>query len=164
MTLTVLNVLITGVMVWSWPIAIMLPRTRTSRTLPNLPCQRVLLVFVCICYFSPSLWACKVIEIYKKPSFWTALSSSDCTQISTLEGPCIIVQFIKKDPTRCNNVSNFIIPYLYEAQHVSDDTAPIIRSLKLHWQTLVFRTWKVVGHVVGRRCQAHCASAVLGSW
>jgi hypothetical protein len=23
--------------------------------------------------------------------------------------------FIKKDPTRCNNVSNFIIPYLYEA-------------------------------------------------
>ena len=25
----------------------------------------------------------------------------------------------------------FIIPYLYEAQHVSDDTPPIIRSLKL---------------------------------
>ena len=45
---------------------------------------------------------------------------------------------------------NFIIPYLYEAQHVSDDTPPIIRSLKLHWQLLVFHTWKVVG-----RCQAH---------
>jgi len=28
----------------------------------------------------------------------------------------------------------FIIPYLYEAQHVSGDTPPIIRSLKLHWQ------------------------------
>jgi len=27
---------------------------------------------------------------------------------------------------------NFIIPYLYEAQHVADDTSPIIRSLKLH--------------------------------
>ena len=49
----------------------------------------------------------------------------------------------------------FIIPYLYEAQHVSGDTPPIIRSLKLHWQPLVFHTWKVVGRVVGRRCQAH---------
>jgi len=50
---------------------------------------------------------------------------------------------------------NCIIPCLYEAQHVSGDTPPIIRSLKLHWQTLVFRTWKVVGRVVGGRCQAH---------
>jgi len=49
----------------------------------------------------------------------------------------------------------FIIPYLYEAQHVSGDTPPIIRSLKLHWQPLVFHTWKVVGRVVGGRCQAH---------
>ena len=46
---------------------------------------------------------------------------------------------------------NFIIPYLYEAQHVSSDTPPIIRSLKLHWQPLVFRTWKVVGRVAGGR-------------
>jgi hypothetical protein len=36
--------------------------------------------------------------------------------------PCIIVQFIQKDPTGCNNVSKFIIPYLHEAQHVSGDT------------------------------------------
>jgi len=49
----------------------------------------------------------------------------------------------------------FIIQYLYEAQHVSGDTPPIIRSLKLHWQPLVFHTWKVVGCVVGGRCQAH---------
>ena len=35
---------------------------------------------------------------------------------------------------------NFIIPYLYEAQHVSGDTPPIIRSLKLHYQPLVFHT------------------------
>jgi len=48
---------------------------------------------------------------------------------------------------------NFIIPHLYEAEYVSGDTPPIIRSLKLHWQPLVFRTWKVVGPVVGGRCQ-----------
>jgi hypothetical protein len=74
---------------------------------------------------------------------------------------------------------NFIIPYLYEAQHVSGNTTPIIRSLKLHWQPLVFRMWKVVGRVCGGRCQAQyvpdnvkqpstyekpeAASAVLGS-
>ena len=33
-------------------------------------------------------------------------------------------------------------------------TPPIIRSLKLHWQPLVFHAWKVVGRVVGGRCQA----------
>jgi len=54
---------------------------------------------------------------------------------------------------------NFIIPYLYETQHVLGDTPPIIRSLKLHWQPLVFHTWKVVVRVVGGRCQAQCANA-----
>ena len=52
----------------------------------------------------------------------------------------------------------FIIPYLYEAQHVSGETPPIIRSLKLHWLPLVFYTWKVVGRVVGGRSQVQCAS------
>jgi uncharacterized protein YqjF (DUF2071 family) len=47
---------------------------------------------------------------------------------------------------------NFIIPYLYKAQHVSGDTPPIIMSLKLHWQSLVFHSWKVDGRVVGGRC------------
>jgi hypothetical protein len=50
-------------------------------------------------------------------------------------------QKIKKDATM---YQNFIIPYLYEAQHVSGNTPPIIRSLKLHWEPLVFHTWKVV--------------------
>jgi hypothetical protein len=50
-----------------------------------------------------------------------------------------------------------IIPYLSEAQYVSGDTPPIIRSLKLHWQSLVFHTWKVVGRVVAGRCQTQCA-------
>ena len=49
---------------------------------------------------------------------------------------------------------NFIILYLCEAQHVSGDTPPIIRSPKLHWQPLVFYTWKVVGRVAGGRFQA----------
>jgi len=50
---------------------------------------------------------------------------------------------------------NFIIPYLYEAQHVSGHTPPIIRSLKLHWQPLAFHMWKADGCVVGGLCQAH---------
>jgi hypothetical protein len=49
---------------------------------------------------------------------------------------------------------NFIIPYLYEAQHVSGETPPFIRSVKLHWQPLVFLTWKVVGREVAGGCQA----------
>jgi hypothetical protein len=48
---------------------------------------------------------------------------------------------------------NCIIPYLYKAPHVSGDTPPIIRSLKLHWQSLDFLMWKVVGRVVIGRCQ-----------
>jgi hypothetical protein len=68
----------------------------------------------------------------------------------------------------------FVIPYLYEAQHVSDDIPPIIRSLKLHWQSLALYMWKALRRVVGGRCQAHiqqpstyenpeAASIVLGS-
>jgi hypothetical protein len=46
---------------------------------------------------------------------------------------------------------NFIIPYLYKAQRVSDNTPPIIMGLELHWQPLVFYTWKVVGRVKNQR-------------
>ena len=52
-------------------------------------------------------------------------------------------------------MQKFFISYLYETQHVSGVTPPIIRSLKLHWQALGFHTWKVAGRVVGGRCQAH---------
>ena len=67
---------------------------------------------------------------------------------------------------------NFIIPYLYEARHVSGDTPPIIRSLKLHWKPLVFHTWKVVGRVVVHQLHVQqpftyekpeVTSAILGS-
>jgi hypothetical protein len=67
--------------------------------------------------------------------------------------PCIIVQFIQKIQKEAALYQNFIILYLYETQHVSGDEPPIIRSLKLHWKPLVFRTWKVVGRVVGGHCQ-----------
>jgi hypothetical protein len=53
---------------------------------------------------------------------------------------------------------NILIPYLYKAQHVSGDTPPIIRSLKLHWQSLIFYTPKVVRRVVDGLCQALCAN------
>jgi hypothetical protein len=45
----------------------------------------------------------------------------------------------------------FIIPYLYEAQHVSGDTAPISRSLNLHWQPLVFHRWKALAQCAWQR-------------
>jgi hypothetical protein len=71
----------------------------------------------------------------------------------------------------------FIILYLYEAQHVLGDTLPIIRSLKLHYQRLVLRTWRVVRRVVAGHSPSsnhtssnlphmqklETASAVLGS-
>jgi hypothetical protein len=69
-------------------------------------------------------------------------------------------KFVSFHKEKSNNMQQyikmFIIPYLYEAQHVSDDTPPIIRSLKLHWKPQVLHTWKVVGRVDGGRCQAHC--------
>jgi len=41
-------------------------------------------------------------------------------------------------------IKMFIIPYLYEAQPVSGDTPPIIRSLKLHWKPLIFHSGKLL--------------------
>jgi hypothetical protein len=52
--------------------------------------------------------------------------------------PCIIVKFIKKFQQDATMYQTFIIPYLYEVQHVLGHTSPIIRRLKLHWQPLVF--------------------------
>jgi hypothetical protein len=49
-------------------------------------------------------------------------------------------EVLRKNPTGCNSALKLIIPYLYEAQHVSDNTQPIIKSLKLHWQPLVLHT------------------------
>jgi hypothetical protein len=52
---------------------------------------------------------------------------------------------------QCIKILLFLI--LNEAQHVSGDTQPIIRNLKLHKQSLVLHTWKAVGRAVVRLCQ-----------
>jgi hypothetical protein len=52
---------------------------------------------------------------------------------------------------QCIKILIFLI--LNEVQHVSGDTPPIIRRLKLHKQSLVLHMWKVVG-----RCQVAYAT------
>jgi len=47
---------------------------------------------------------------------------------------------------KCTIILFFLI--LSEATHVSGDTPPITRSLKLHKQHLVLHTWKVIGRAV----------------
>jgi len=73
----------------------------------------------------------------------------------TFVDPSIIVQFLQRKIQQDATVyQNFIIPFfLNKSQHVSGDTPPIIKSLKLHKQPLVLRTWKVVGRAVVGRCQ-----------
>ena len=67
-----------------------------------------------------------------------------------------------KNPTRYNSLSKFLLfLILNEAQHVSGDTASIIRSLKLHKQPLVLLTWKVVRRAVVGRCQVAYATHTL---
>jgi len=68
--------------------------------------------------------------------------------------PCIIAQFLQSKPNKmqqCIKILLFLI--LNEARHVSVDTPPIIRILKLHTQPLVLHAWKVVGCAVVGRCQ-----------
>jgi len=78
--------------------------------------------------------------------------------------PSIVVQFIQKNPTRCNSLSKFIIPYLYEAQRVSGDTAHH-QEPKTALAASGLRTWK---HPATTRpttfhvCKPEAASAVLG--
>ena len=74
--------------------------------------------------------------------------------------PCIIVQLVKKNRTRCDSISEFIIPYLYEAQHVSGNTPPIIRSL----HTLSDSAQQLHIQQPSTHAKAEGARAVLGSW
>jgi hypothetical protein len=67
--------------------------------------------------------------------------------------PCILVLFIKKIQQDATVFQNFfIIPNLYEAQHVSGDTAHHQEPKTALAASGFYHTWKVVG-----RCQAHCA-------
>ena len=48
-----------------------------------------------------------------------------------------------------------ILFHIYYVAHIaSGDTPLITRSLKLHWQPLLFHTWKVVGSVSGVKNRA----------
>ena len=57
---------------------------------------------------------------------------------------------------QCIKILLFLI--LNKAQHVSGDTPPIIRSLKLHKQPTVLDMWRVVGRAVVGRCQVAYAT------
>jgi hypothetical protein len=57
----------------------------------------------------------------------------------------------KEKSNRMQQCIKILLFQIYEAQHVPGDTPPIIRSLKLHWQPLIFYTLKVVGRVDGGR-------------
>jgi hypothetical protein len=63
--------------------------------------------------------------------------SASCEKhaVGILRNFCGSEKTIHKEKIRQDAVmyQNFIILCLYEAQHVSGDTPPIIRSLKLHW-------------------------------
>ena len=62
---------------------------------------------------------------------------------------------MKKHPTRCNNVSKFYSLFIWSSTCFGRHTAHH-QEPKTALQPLVFHTWKVVGRVVGGRCQAQC--------
>jgi hypothetical protein len=67
------------------------------------------------------------------------LANNPTCEISS-SGIYMMKLFIEKNPTRCNSVSKFIIPYLYEGHHNQKPKTALAAS-GLH-------TWKVVGRVV----------------
>ena len=83
--------------------------------------KKVRIFRICDCIKSPSISVFKKEKDHKE--FYLMLMLVD---------PCIIIQFIHKIQQDATVYQNFIIPYFYEAQDVSCDTPPIIRSLKLH--------------------------------
>jgi len=69
-----------------------------------------------------------------------------------------------KNPTRCNSVSKFLLfLILNEAQHVSVDIPPIIRSLKLQKRTLPDNVQQLHVRQPSTYAKSEAACAVLGS-
>jgi len=66
---------------------------------------------------------------------------------------CIVVQFVRKSPTRCNSVSKFYSIFIWSSTCFGWHTTHHQEPLKLHKQPLVLHTWKIVGGVVVGRCQ-----------
>jgi hypothetical protein len=72
-----------------------------------------------------------------------ALNHPSFTDIkSDIHNQLLILTEKNNKMQQCIKILLFLI--LKEAQHISGDTLPIIRSLKLHKQPLVLHTWKVV--------------------
>jgi hypothetical protein len=65
--------------------------------------------------------------------------------------PCTVLTERPNKMQQCIKILLFLI--LNEAQHVSGETMPIIRTLKLHKQPLVLHTWKVVGRPLPDKVQ-----------
>jgi len=73
----------------------------------------------------------------------TALNHPSLTDIkSDIHNQLLILTEKPSKMQQCIKILLFLI--LNDAQHISGDTPPIIRSLKLHKQPLVLHTWKVV--------------------
>ena len=88
---------------------------------------------------------------------WFHVNKPRYIVILTFMDPCIVVQFIKKNPTRCNNVSKLYYSIFvwsstcfrrHTAHHREPKTA-LAASGFLYVEGLF-------GRVVGGRCQAHC--------
>jgi hypothetical protein len=68
--------------------------------------------------------------------------------------PCIVVQFIKKNLTRCNSVSKFYyFVFIWSSASFERHTAHY-QEPKTALAASGFHTWKIVGRVVGGRGQA----------
>jgi hypothetical protein len=68
------------------------------------------------------------------------------------------IRTVKKPQQNAPVYKILLFLILYEAQHVSGDKPPIIRSLKLHKRPLVLHTWKVVRRAVVGRCHVPYAT------
>ena len=70
-------------------------------------------------------------------------------RISCLKLPnkCFIIH--KEKSNKMQRCIKILLFHIYMKLNMFRATPSIIRSLKLHWQSLVFHTWKVVGRVVG---------------
>jgi len=72
--------------------------------------------------------------------------------------PCIIVKFINKNPTRCNNVSKFYYCiFIWSSTCFGRHTAHHQEPKPALAASGFSHTWEVVGRTVGGRCQAQCA-------
>jgi hypothetical protein len=99
--------------------------------------ERVL--YLCVLMYVIHVYSCGSDEWVMSLHFW--LINTEWDGLMQLFIFTITLEIHKEKSNKMQHyIKIFIIPYLYEAQPVSGDTPPIIRSLKLHGQPLVFHT------------------------